>query len=137
VSELCWQKYREICVPLFVLSNQLADSYKIATVKVNAVSAMMRMWMLAEIINKQNDIILLKGFTRNDFYLINGYNACTNVEIHENGTAIVTRETTKLTKITRMSYGGKLHCLYIIYIFRILYFSSVRLPPGSSDVTHH
>jgi exonuclease III len=80
----------------------LADSYKIATVKVNAVSAMMRMWMLAEILNKQNDIILLQEVTRNDFDQIKGYNACTNVGINEHGTTIVTRETTKLTKITRL-----------------------------------
>jgi exonuclease III len=61
-----------MCVPLFVVSNQLADSYKIATVKVNAVSAMMRMWMVDEILNKQNDIILLQEVTRNNFDLTRG-----------------------------------------------------------------
>jgi exonuclease III len=50
------------------------DTYKTATLKVNAVSAMMRMWMLAEILNKQNDIIMLQEVTRNDFDLIKGHN---------------------------------------------------------------
>jgi hypothetical protein len=72
---------------------------------------MMRMWMLAEIINKQNDIILLQEVTRNDFDLIKGYNACTNVGINENGTTIITRETTKLTKITRVGNGSIYICI--------------------------
>ena len=50
----------------------MADTYKIATLNVNGVSAMMRIRMLAEFLHKQEDIILLQEVTHNDFDLIRG-----------------------------------------------------------------
>jgi exonuclease III len=69
----------------------VVDAYKIATLNANGVSAKIRMRMLAEFLRKEDiDIILLQEVTHNDFDLIWGYNANTDIGINKRGTAILT-----------------------------------------------
>jgi exonuclease III len=69
-------------------------------------SAMIGMGMLADFLRKQEiDIILLQEVTQNDFDLIRGYKAYTNVGINKHGTAIFTREAIQLTNIMRVPLG--------------------------------
>jgi exonuclease III len=74
-----------------------------STLNVNGVSAMMRM---RKFLHKQEiDILLLQEVTHTDFNMMTGYNAYTNVGINKRGTAMLTKETIKLTKITRLPSG--------------------------------
>jgi hypothetical protein len=60
--------------------------------------------MLAHFLHKKEiDLMLLQEVTHNDFDLIRGYNAYTNVGVNKRGTAIPTREAIQLTNITRLA----------------------------------
>jgi exonuclease III len=92
---------------------EVADTYKIETLNVSGMSAMTRMRMLADFLRKQEiDIILLQEVTHNDFDLIRGYNAYTNVGVNKSGTAILTREAIQLTNITRLPSGRGMSAFY-------------------------
>jgi hypothetical protein len=84
-----WENLRS----LSALSNQFADSYN-SNRKCDCCVTDMKMHMRVEFHNKQEIILLHKG-SCNDFDLIRGYNAHTNVVINNRCTAMITRVTTK------------------------------------------
>jgi exonuclease III len=73
--------------------------------------------MLTDFLHKpETDIILLQEVTHNDFDMIRGYNAYTNVGINKRGMAILTRDTIKLTKITRVPSGRGMRALSTVTV---------------------
>jgi hypothetical protein len=64
--------------------NLLADTYKIATLKINGISAIMRMAMLSDFVHKQERIIIvLRDVAHTVFILIRGNIAYTIVGINK------------------------------------------------------
>jgi exonuclease III len=92
-------------------------------------SAMIRMWMLADFLLKQEiDIILLQEVTYNDFDFIRGYIAYTKVGINKRGTAILTREAIQLNNITRLHLRRGMTAFY-----RGVWIVNIYAPSGSSN----
>jgi endonuclease/exonuclease/phosphatase family metal-dependent hydrolase len=84
----------------------MVDTYKIATVNVNGVSAITRLRMLADFLYRQEiDILLLQEVTHTDFGMIRGYSAYVNVGTNKRGMAMLIWETTDITNITSLPSG--------------------------------
>jgi exonuclease III len=90
---------------------------------------MIRMWMLADFLRKQEiDIIILQEVTYNDFDFIRVYIAYTKVGLNKCGTAILTREAIQLNNITKLHLGRGMAACY-----RGVWIVNIYAPSGSSN----
>jgi exonuclease III len=85
----------------------------------------MRMRMLEEFLQKQEIDILLLQVTHNEFDMIRGYKAHTNIGIYNRGTAMLTREPIILTNITSLPSGRGMAACY-----RVVWIVNIYAPPG-------
>ena len=81
------------------------STIKIATLNINGITARTRVWMLADFIQHDFDIIFAQEVTSTEVLNVRGYDTYLNIGTSIRGTAILARSTLHLTKVTTLPSG--------------------------------
>ena len=127
------------------------NTIRIATLNINGVSALTRIAMLADFLRRwELDVLLVQEITQPVIHDIVGYNTYYNIGTSRRGTAVIARESLRLTNVNRLPSGRAMSvrvrdiCIINIYApsgtarrQEREHFYASELPPLLTDSAQH